>query len=54
MDNFTWALEAVHGHTTVVKDARELADAVTGMLLDRDSSRVEGSGHGKHSRHRAG
>ena len=42
MDNFTWALEAVHGHTTVVKDARELADAVTGMLLDRDSSRAGG------------
>ena len=42
MDNFTWALEAVHGHTTVVKNARELADAVTGMLLDRDSSRAGG------------
>ncbi len=42
MGNFTWALEAVRGHTTVVKDARELADAVTGMLLDRDASRADG------------
>lgn len=42
MGNFTWALEAVQGHTITVKDARELAGTVTGMLLDRDASRADG------------
>lgn len=43
MSNFTWALEAVKGHTTVVKDARELAHAVTWMLKDREASRLRGA-----------
>ncbi|HQI81830.1 MAG TPA: hypothetical protein PLR71_09740, partial [Deltaproteobacteria bacterium] len=43
MGNFTWALEAVQGHTTVVKDSRELARVVIGMLKDRDESRARGN-----------
>jgi 3-deoxy-D-manno-octulosonic-acid transferase len=43
MGNFTWALEAVQGHTTVVRDARELARAVITMLRDRDASRARGN-----------
>lgn len=42
MSNFTWALEAVKGHTVMVKDSRELARAASDMLLDRDASRARG------------
>ncbi len=42
MGNFSWALDAVQGRTTVVRDARELARAVTAMLRDRDTSRAQG------------
>jgi len=42
MGNFTWALDAVKGHTTVVGNSRELAQRATEMLLDRDASRAGG------------
>jgi 3-deoxy-D-manno-octulosonic-acid transferase len=42
MSNFAWAQEAVNGHTTLVKNSRELAHAVCGMLLDRNASRSRG------------
>lgn len=42
MDNFVWALDAVKGLTTTVKDARGLADAVMAMLMDRKASRARG------------
>lgn len=42
MSNFTWALEALGGHTTVVRNARELAEAAAGMLTDREASRSAG------------
>jgi 3-deoxy-D-manno-octulosonic-acid transferase len=42
MDNFVWALDAVKGLTTTVKDARGLADAVIGMLMDRKASEARG------------
>ncbi len=42
MSNFTWALDAVRGHTTVVRDSRELAQKAADMLLDRVASRAEG------------
>jgi len=42
MSNFTWALEALGGRTTVVRNARELAEAAAGMLTDREASRSAG------------
>lgn len=42
MDNFTWALEAVQGHTIVVKDSRDLARAVIDILRDPDARRSRG------------
>lgn len=42
MSNFSWALEAVEGHTTVVRNSRELASTVVDMLIDRDASRARG------------
>ncbi|MGC9324701.1 MAG: 3-deoxy-D-manno-octulosonic acid transferase [Desulfomonilia bacterium] len=36
MDNFTWALEVVRGHTVGVASPRELADAVVTILRNRE------------------
>ena len=42
MDNFTWALDAVKGNTFVVRDARELAEAIIKIVNDLDGSRDKG------------
>jgi len=42
MDNFSWALDAVKGNTFVVRDARELAEAIIKIVNDLDGSRGKG------------
>jgi 3-deoxy-D-manno-octulosonic-acid transferase len=42
MGNFVWALDAVKGLTTTVKDARGLADSVIAMLVDQKASKARG------------
>jgi 3-deoxy-D-manno-octulosonic-acid transferase len=42
MDNFTWALDALKGNTFLVRDARELAEAIIKILNNLDGSREKG------------